>query len=95
MIPVWSSVIPSSLAEQSMPQDSSPRIFAGLMVNPPGNTAPGKARAVTKPMRALGAPQTTLFNSEPTFTSQSTSLSALGWGETASILATTTPVNSG
>jgi len=61
-----------------MPSLATPRIVTGLIVKPPGNTAPGSAQGTFRPAATLGAPQTIVFDAPPTSTSQTDSLSALG-----------------
>jgi hypothetical protein len=56
-MPAASASMPSSLAEQSMPKDSTPRTVA-CRISSSGSLAPTRAQAVLSPARALGAPQT-------------------------------------
>ena len=79
MIPSCSSLRPISRSEQSIPQLSTPLIFAFLSTMPvPGMVVPGGAKTPFMPVRALGAPQTTSTCSLPVSTTQSLSLSAFG-----------------
>jgi len=65
-----SSPSPSSRSEQSIPCDSTPRIFVAVMRRPPGSTAPGGANAARAPTLVLGAPQITEKRSRPVDTRQ-------------------------
>ncbi len=56
--PDASASTPSSFAEQSMPNDSTPRSVAALIAMPPGSVAPTVATGAASPTRAFGAPQT-------------------------------------
>ena len=49
---------PSSVEEQIIPQDSTSRNFAFLILRPPGNSAPIKATATICPAATFLAPQT-------------------------------------
>ena len=82
MIPEWSCEMQSSFAEQSMPDDGTPRSLAGLILKPPsGTTAPIFATATLRPARQLGAPQTMpSFSPPPTSTVQTCMWSESGWG---------------
>src|SRR5690606_29306906 len=93
--PLPSSDSPSSLAEQSMPCDSTPRSLARRIARPPGSAAPTTASGAFRPTRALGAPQTICSVSLPVLTLQTCSLSASGWRSQPTISATITPRNSG
>ena len=94
--PSASSEIPSSFAEQSMPWLSTPRIFARLILKPPGSTAPSVAHGATMPACTFGAPQTICSMSGcPISTVQTRSRSASGCGVTAVTRPITTPENSG
>src|SRR6267143_2268913 len=57
--PAWSSESPTSRAEQSIPELSTPRSFARPIRWPPGSTAPGRAIGTTSPTWKFCAPQTT------------------------------------
>ena len=83
-MPAWSSPSPSSLSEQTIPDDSIPLIVAAfkdssfpvllLIIK-----APSFAKAIFCPGVTLGAPQTTVtISSFPRFTLGSRSLSAFG-----------------
>ncbi len=77
--PDASSDNPSSLAEQSMPCDSTPRIAAWRMFKPPGSIAPTWAYGATTPGATFGAPQTTDTGASwPTSTRQTVRRSAFG-----------------
>ena len=94
-MPEWSSPSPSSLAEQSMPSLTSPRIFRRSSVKAPsgpGMVAPDGAYGTTIPTTTLGAPQTTGVSPSPRVTSTRDSLSAFGCFSTLSTRAATTPV---
>ena len=58
MIPSCSSEIPSSFSEQAIDDDSTPRIFARLILRSPGRVVPTVATATLSPARTLGAPHT-------------------------------------
>ena len=90
-MPSWSSESSSSRAEHSMPWLSSPRIFAFLIVTPPGSVAPTVASGTIMPARTFGAPHTTRSSPAPPSTRHSDSLSAFGCFCTSSTRATTTP----
>ena len=62
-IPEPSSPSSSSVAEQIMPQLSTPRIFDFLMRKSPGSTAPTRASKTVSPVRTFGAPHTTCTGS--------------------------------
>ncbi|MBA7598663.1 hypothetical protein ES703_05682 [subsurface metagenome] len=90
IMPSCLSEMPSSLSEQIMPLDSTPRILAGFRrVNWPLrgsiNWAPTWAKAILSPTLRLGAPQTTVCSPVPRFTVARWRRSALGWGLTAVI----------
>ena len=94
--PEWSSEIPSSRAEQSMPKLSTPRILAFLMVKPPGKTAPILAHGTLMPALALGAPQTICSGDAcPTSTVHTCRWSEFSWLTHVKIFPTTTPVKGG
>src|SRR6476659_4884521 len=94
--PAASSDNPSSRAEHSMPCDSTPRIVVRRIVWPPGSVAPAIAQATRMPAAAFGAPHTICSGAPvPASTVQTRRRSASGWGATAAIVATTTPVNGG
>ena len=79
MIPSCSSLSPISRSEQSIPQLSTPRIFAFFRTTPVlGMVVPGGAKTPFMPVRAFGAPHTTSTRSVPVSTTQSLSLSAFG-----------------
>ena len=89
--PEASSAMPSSLAEQSMPEDSMPRTLATLIVKSPGRLAPGRAQGTFRPGATLGAPQTICCGtSRPMSTRQTFRRSASGCLVTSSTWATTT-----
>ena len=70
-MPLCSSLMPSSRAEQSMPMDTTPRSLDFLILKSPGRTAPIVAQATLMPARTFGAPQTIWSVSPvPAFTSQ-------------------------
>src|SRR5690242_13838123 len=90
--PDASASTPSSLAEHSMPADSTPRSLAGLIFKPPGNSAPTIASGAFRPTRALGAPQTICSGSPcPAATLHTFRRSASGCFSAAMISPTTTP----
>src|SRR5690348_4761570 len=92
MRPDASASMPSSLAEHSMPADSTPRSLAALIVMPPGSTAPTIASGAFRPTRAFGAPQTICSGSPcPVATLQTCRRSASGCFSAATISPTTTP----
>src|ERR1700674_3115104 len=94
--PAVSSEIPSSLAEQSIPCDSTPRIVVVRMSAPAGRVAPTSAHGTTMPGATLGAPQTiTKGSPEPASTRHTVSRAAFGWRSTDSTRAATTPLNAG
>ena len=94
--PEASSAIPSSRAEQSMPEDSMPRTLATLIVRLPGRTAPGRAQGTLRPAAALGAPQTICRGwPSPISTRQTLRRSASGCLLTSSTWATTTSAKAG
>ncbi len=70
-------VIPSSSAEHSMPQDSTPRSLARLIFSP-GSSAPSRAKGTRSPARTLLAPQTTWYSPRPSETRQTLRRSAFG-----------------
>ena len=47
--PLWSSPIPSSLPEQSIPSESWPRILDCFILKSPGRRAPGSATGTLSP----------------------------------------------
>src|SRR6266704_6200738 len=57
MIPVWSSPIPSSRAEQIMPSEIRSYVLRAAIANPPGRTVPGGATTTRSPTAKLNAPQ--------------------------------------
>ncbi len=59
---------PSSLREQIMPFDSTPRILARFILKPPGSSAPSFATITCWPALTFGAPQTIWSFSFPTST---------------------------
>src|SRR3984885_12499033 len=59
MMPVWSSPIASSLAEQIIPSEMWPYVLRAPISNPPGSIAPGSASATRSPTAKLLAPQIT------------------------------------
>lgn len=70
-MPVWSSVMPSSRAEQSIPIETTPRSFDFLILKPPGSSAPTRAQGAFTPALTFGAPQTICRSSPvPASTSQ-------------------------
>ena len=78
-MPVWSSPSPISRADSSMPALRTPRIsptFSVVLV--PGMKLPGAANTPFMPVRAFGAPQTTITVSSPVSTLHTRSRSALG-----------------
>src|SRR5690606_8018750 len=89
--PEASASTPSSLAEQSMPCDSTRRSLAALMAMPPGSLAPTVASGTFRPARALGAPQTICTVPAPVATWQTCRRSASGCFSQERISATTTP----
>jgi hypothetical protein len=95
MMPAASWASPSSLAEHSMPKDSTPRTLACLISNS-GSLAPTRAQAVLRPARALGAPQTMVSGPpSPVLTWQTWRRSALGCFSALRISATTTREKAG
>ncbi|MNS73044.1 hypothetical protein D3C72_1064720 [compost metagenome] len=99
--PPWSSAMPSSLAEHSMPKLCTPRslpilILKGWPSSPGGSSAPTVAQGMRMPTRALGAPQT-MFSSSgpPTSTWQMRRRSASGCCTASLISPTTMPVKGG
>ena len=93
--PTASSDSASSRAEQSMPNDSTPRSLACLISMPPGSFAPTVASGAFMPARALGAPQTICTVSDPVFTWHTLSVSALGCFTRSTISPTITPGSGG
>ncbi len=94
-IPSASSPSPSSIAEQSIPCDSTPRILVRSMRRPPVSTEPTSATGTSCPTAMLSAPHTTCSGSpEPTSTLVSHSLSAFGCRSTERSRPTTTSVQS-
>src|SRR5450755_84484 len=94
--PLTSSEMPSSLAEHSIPCDSTPRIAVLRISSPPGSVAPMRAHGTTIPAATLGAPQTIDKGSPvPASTRHTVRRSALGWRSTSSTCAATTPLNAG
>ncbi len=103
--PPWSSAMPSSRAEHSMPRLSTPRSLPTLISNAAapsaagGSCAPTSASGALSPTRALGAPQTTCSRParvcSPAATLQTRRRSALGCGSASTISPTTTPANGG
>ena len=85
------SASPSSCSAHNMPNDSTPRSLAFLILKSPGNTAPSVASGILMPGRAFAAPHTICTSSTPLLTRQTCSFSASGWGSAATISATTTP----
>ena len=75
--PSWSSEMPSSRSEHNMPNDSTPRSFAFLILKS-SSFAPTSAKGTLIPERALGAPHTTCNCSSPVETAQTLNLSAFG-----------------
>src|SRR5580704_17675431 len=59
MMPVWSSPMASSLAEQIIPSEMWPYVLRAPISNPPGSIAPGSASATRSPTAKLTAPQIT------------------------------------
>src|SRR5580692_9821590 len=59
MMPVWSSPMASSLAEQIIPSEMWPYVLRAPISNPPGSIAPGRASATRSPTTKLVAPQIT------------------------------------
>jgi hypothetical protein len=55
--PSAASLMPNSLAEHNMPEDSMPRNFA-FLIEKPGKVAPIKAQGTFTPILTLGAPHT-------------------------------------
>src|SRR5690242_2379770 len=95
MIPSPSWPSPSSLAEQSIPCESSPRIFRSSSVIPPGRVTPTRAKGYFFPAVTFGAPQTTCFLVPlPSSTVVIFRRSALGWGCTSSTRPITTASSS-
>ncbi len=93
--PPWSSAMPSSRDEHSMPKLSMPRTLACLM-SMPGKRAPTTAQGTFNPAATFGAPQTICKTSPcPASTEQRLSLSASGCFSTVNTCATYTPENSG
>ena len=91
IIPMSSSSKPISLLEQSIPDDSTPRIFRGFLSNSksaPGIYAPMGAYTTFIPVLALGAPQTIVFSPSKVLTVQIFNLSALGCFSALIIFAT-------
>ncbi len=81
---------PSSLAEHSMPLDSTPRSLAALIAMPP-TWAPTSASGATSPARAFGAPQTICSKPPcPASTWHTCSRSASGCRTASTMRATTT-----
>ncbi len=62
------SASPNSFSEHSIPNDSTPRNFAGLILKSPGNTAPTLASGIIRPGRTFVAPQTICNVSLPSVT---------------------------
>ena len=91
--PVASALMPNSLDEHIMPNDSTPRTLACL-IEMPGNSAPTMAQGASKPARALAAPHTICKGSaKPTSTLHTCKRSASGCFSADKILATTTLLN--
>ena len=75
--PAASADKPSSLLEHNMPNESTPRTCACLMLMP-GSSAPTKAHGTFIPTRALAAPQTIFKTCLPIFTLHTCKRSASG-----------------
>ena len=89
------SAMPSSFAEHNIPNDSTPRSLAFLILKLPGNTAPITATGIFKSKRTFEAPQTIESNSSAaTSTLQRRNLSASGCGSTETTCPTSTPLKS-
>ena len=80
---------PSSSREQSIPLDSTPRSFPFLIFTPPATIEPWRATGTMALSKTFGAPVTICKTSSPTFTEQTTSLSASGCFSIFSIFPTT------
>src|SRR5574340_767862 len=94
--PWLSSASPSSFAEHSMPNDSTLRTLACLILKSPGSTAPMRAHGTLTPAATFAAPHTIVSGcASPTFTWHTFSRSALGCLTTSSTSATTTLLNAG
>ncbi len=74
--PAWSSERPSSLPEQSMPLETTPRSLRRPISKPPGRMAPTGASGTRSPTSKLLAPQTISSGSAPASTVTSRILSA-------------------
>ena len=76
------SAMPSSCSAHNIPNDSTPRSLAFLILKPPGSsegsTAPIFANGIFNPSRTLAAPHTIWNVSVPSVTWQRLSLSASG-----------------
>ena len=57
MIPLWSSPMPSSRAEQIMPSETRSYVRRAAIAKPPGSTVPGRATTTRSPAAKLVAPQ--------------------------------------
>ncbi len=94
--PWLSSAKPSSLSEHNMPNDSTLRTLACLMMKSPGSTAPMRAHGTFTPTATFAAPHTMVRGrASPTFTWHTFRRSALGCLTTSSTSATTTLLNAG
>ena len=92
--PSASATSPNSFAEQSIPNDSTPRNFDFLILKSPGNTAPMTEAGIFKPARTFAAPHTICNGSaSPTLTLQTRNLSASGCCSVSNTSPTTTPLN--
>src|SRR5574340_617927 len=94
--PWLSSASPSSFSEHSMPNDSTLRTLACLILKSPGSTAPMRAHGTLTPAATFAAPHTIVSGcASPTFTRHTFKRSALGCLTTSSTSATTTLLNAG
>ena len=58
MIPLWSSPMPSSRAEQIIPSEIRSYVLRAAIANPPGSTVPGSATTTRSSTAKLDTPQT-------------------------------------
>ena len=82
IIPLWLLLIPSSFSEQIIPFDTTPLIFAFLIVKfPLSSVAPGNATGTRMPGSTLLAPQTISTVLSPTST-----LHKFRWSESSTLV---------
>ena len=94
--PEASSEMPSSLAEQSIPDDSMPLTIATFIWKSPGRFAPGRAQGTRRPAVTFGAPHTICSGDDsPASTVHTLRRSASGCLATSKTCAITTLSKSG